>query len=68
MTLAIEHTTTVSIPTLTTERFRMRAPQASDFDAYAAFCALVGRIPAQRHSPASASWLGIGSYADMAAG
>ena len=39
MTLSVEHTTTISIPTLTTERFVMRAPQASDLDAYAEFCA-----------------------------
>lgn len=30
---------TLHIPTLTTERFVLRAPQASDFGVYAAFCA-----------------------------
>jgi len=31
--------TLIRIPTLTTERLTLRAPQASDFDVYAEFCA-----------------------------
>ena len=32
-------TTTVTIPTLETDRLILRAPKAEDFEAYAAFCA-----------------------------
>ncbi len=39
MTLDAPHMAGFGVPELLTERLRMRAPRAEDFDAYAAFCA-----------------------------
>lgn len=39
MDAAVAPPVTLTIPTLETERLRLRAPKPSDFEAYAAFCA-----------------------------